>query len=314
VTSTQELLLGVASQSLVLDSPRPLTSITSVAIYELDADDTGVAEVATNGSAAVDTATEATTAAAGSDQADPQALTVASTAGFVAGRRYQIAKAGVSESFELESIGSGSLRVRRPLLNAYASGATLSAPYRATIAMLDAWTADLSNLSANTNPNPRYRARVVAVAADTSETFIFYVNFDLVPLLVLPRVDPLDVENAYPGWLDALPTDDRATQGRYLIAEASRLLRADLFRHGVADRGLRNAEVHARLTIARTMWLTVESATIRGAANADQLAAAKGAYDRQIAALVESPVLAVDRDGGGAATSTTERSRPLWTR
>ena len=99
--STQEILFGVASQSLELVVDRPLTSITSCSVWPIGTDDTATAESATTGSPAVDTATEATTAAAGSGQTDPTKLTMASTAGFVVGRRGYISVNGSAETFEI---------------------------------------------------------------------------------------------------------------------------------------------------------------------------------------------------------------------
>ena len=52
VIATQEITLGLTSQALVFDCPdgRP-SAVTSVTVYEADADDTATAEAATTGSA-----------------------------------------------------------------------------------------------------------------------------------------------------------------------------------------------------------------------------------------------------------------------
>ena len=193
--ATQEILLGVTGQTLVLTVDRPLTSVTSVSVYELGGDDTSTAEAATTGSAAVDTATEATTAAAGASQTDPTKMTVASTAGFVAGRRYLISKSGVSEPFELERVDSNAaLYARHPLGNDYASGATVDGTLRATISVDNTWAADATNLSAALNPNPRYRVRWVVVHSDTSDTVAHLRNLDLVRYGAVPTVLGLDAD------------------------------------------------------------------------------------------------------------------------
>lgn len=312
--STQEIVFGVASQSLVLEVDRPLTSITSVYVYEMDADDTSSAEAATTGAAAVDSASEAITVAAGPSQTDPRKLTMASTAGFVAGRRYLISGGGLSESFEIDGTPSGTvIYTRTPLWNDYAIGATIAGTLRATIAVSDSWAADASNLSAALNPNARYRVRWTVIHSDTSETVVHLRNLDLVRYGANPTVTPLDVDNAFPGWLDGLSRDHQKSRGRVLIAEALRSVRLDLYRHGIADQALRNAEVFAELVIARTIHATIKDSVLRGGEDGGRLDVAMKDYEARIAGLVESPVLAVDTEGGGAA-STGGRAAPLWRR
>jgi hypothetical protein len=313
--TTQEVLFGVTSQSLVLEVDRPLSAITSVTVWSIQADDTSPAESATTGSPAIDSATEATTAAAGASEDDPTLLTVASTAGFVAGRRYRISGAGHAETFELARIATGALYARHPLVNSYASGATIDATLRATQGLLDSWAADLTKLSPTANPNPTYRVKWVVTHADDSSVGVYFRNFDLVRYPSSPPVSPLDVDRADPGWLDRLPEDYRDDQGRALIVEATRDVRLDLWHRGIADQALRSGEAFAALVIARSILAAIEANARRGSDLAiTAYPVAKDAYDRRLAGLVDSPTLALDKTGAGGATTLTGRSAPLTRR
>lgn len=314
--STQEILFGVASQSLVLEVDRPLSSITSVSVWPTGSDDTATAESATTGSAAIDTATEATTAEAGLGQSDPRKLAMASTAGFVAGRRGYVSVNGISETFEIARIHANTaIYARHPLTNAYASGATVDMTTRATISVSDTWAALVGKLSQAADPNPSYRVRWVVVHADDSSTGIYFRNADLVRYPSAPPVSPLDVDAAHPGWIaEMLPTDYRASQGRPLIVEATRLVRLDLWGRGIADRTLRSGEAYAALVIDRTVWATIEAGGLRGADVGQALAVAKDRYDRRLAGLVDSPRLAIDTTGGGGATTTKGKGKEVFTR
>lgn len=96
-----------------------------------------------SGTALVDTATEATTAAAGPGQANPRLLTVASTAGFTVSTErvpqwYEIVSAaGEREHFELAGLTTNtSLLTKQPLIGTYASGATVQGVMHVTAAIL----------------------------------------------------------------------------------------------------------------------------------------------------------------------------------
>lgn len=321
--ATQEILFGVTGQTIVLTTDRPMTSVTSVAVYQLASADDSTAEQATTGSASVDSATEATTAAAGRSQADPTKLTVASTTGFAVGRRGLIGKAGVSEIFEIERIDTdAAIYTRHPLGNDYASGATLDMTIRASIAVSNTWAADPGKVSFGAfrvallspsafNPNPRYRVKWTVVHSDTGETVVHVRNVDLVRYAAVPSVSPIDIDDAYPGWLDSLPPDHQKSRGKPLIAEAQRQVKIDLYREGIADQALRNAEVFAALVIAKTQVVTL-AANVKAGADPRPFEQAEAEYKTMIASLVESPVLALDMTGTGAALSNTSRGSRAW--
>ncbi len=313
---TQHLLLGVTGQYLYLDTPRPMSAApTAVAVFELDMDDTGATEAATTGVATLPDANDVTDAAV-DVQADPKSIPVADVTGFVAGRRYQIIGGGYSETFELEAVdAAGVLYTRHPLRNDYATGAVIAGKLRAAIAVSDSWVADRANLSTNGNPNPRYRVRWNVGLTEPTETVVLYTNFDLVAYAPLALVGPLDVEDAFPGWLDMLGPDQQRTQGRALITQGQREVRFMLHGKGLAERAIRNAEVHAEIVIAETIRQTIRDQVLRGAAGDDgRLDVAKNGVDAAIAHLVASPGLALDQAGGGGATTIRGRQAPITRR
>lgn len=318
----QELLFGVASQSLVLESPRPLASVSSCSLFEANSDDTGTAESATSGNPAVGSAVLSTTsdAAAGASQTDPRKVSVVASAGFVVGRRYYISKAGAGEAFELarNDTANNDLYARQPLLNDYATGATVADSLRATQAVTDAWCAERGNVSANLSSTARYRARWVVTYATldgtTGATDVLYTNVDLLRYASAPPVSPLDVDAAFPGWLDGLDPDSRDTQGDALIREAVRLVKIDLLRGSIPDQAIRNAEVHSDGVIRRCVYERVKSNAIRGGASDMQVRIAHDHYREWLDGLIAAPVVAIDPTGGGGAKSTTASTAPLFAR
>lgn len=305
-TTTQEVMFGATGQTLVLDYPEELSSIVSVTVYEADGDDTATAIAATSGSPAFASSGDTTRAVCGASQDDPTRIPVNSYAGFVAGRRYQIAGAGLSETFELLRLADEGtddvLFARHPLVNSYASSSSV-VDLRVTVSVDSTWAAIVNNLSRNDDPNPRYRVRWHLALADGSPAIV-YTGFDLVRYASASPVGPLDIEAAHEGWLDALGPDHRATQGRAIIREAAQLVRADLYHRRIAERALRNREVHARLITSKVVHLTREQQVIRGAASLEQAEMARLVYEGHLAKLVDTPVLALDRVGGGAASTT----------
>jgi hypothetical protein len=165
VIATQEITLGLTSQSLVFDCPdgRP-SAVTSVTVYEADADDTATAEAATTGSAAVDTNPNTTLSVAAG--VGDQSITVTSATGFVVDRRYFLtAAAGHREEIEVAGITGSVLTLRHPLINAYLITTSTVVTGRCTISVDNTWAADVANLSPALTPNARYRVRWLVTVA-----------------------------------------------------------------------------------------------------------------------------------------------------
>ena len=188
--ATQELTFGITGQSITFDCPdgRP-SAIVSCAVYEADADDTSTAEAATTGSPAV--ATNPNTTLAVSAGVGDQSITVTSVTGFAVDGRYLMTAAiGHREEFEVAGINGSALTLRHPLINAFASGATV-ATTRCTQAVDATWIADLQNISPGYGPNPRYRVRWVVTLGGVSQVYDRYL--DVVRYPARHNVSPLDV-------------------------------------------------------------------------------------------------------------------------
>jgi hypothetical protein len=312
--SIQELIYGLTTQALILDADRPLTSATAT-VYRAGDDDTSTALVATTGAVTVDAPTETLTADAGDGEDDPRKLTMASTAGFSAGRRYVITGGGNSELFEIAGTPSATvIYARHPLRNAYATGAVISGSLRASISVLAAWAGDASNVVAPISPNPAYRVRWDVVYADTGEHDILFRAFDLVRYPARHGVTWLTMDDRTHGWRDALPPDHRTTDGAKLIADAWEQVKLDLHGNGIADQALRNPAVLDELVIARTRVATIEAEIDAGADDNGRLEMATKLYDKRIARLIETPLVALDPAGGGAASTSTARALPVLRR
>lgn len=308
--ATQEIVYGLTGQSLIFDCPdgRP-SAVVSVAVYEATADDTSTAEVATTGSAAVETNPN-TTLGANAGIGD-QSITVASATGVAVDRRLLLtAAAGHREEIEVARVSGTTVTLRHPLINAYPITTSTVASTRCTIGMDSTWIADLTNISANCGPNPRYRVRWVVTLAGVSQVYDRY--FDLVRYPARHNVTPLDVERRHPGWLDGLSVDFRDDQGRALIDRAWQAFKADLYQDNKADQALRNAELVAELVITRAMVLRNEDAFAAGALDVARLEEVRGLYTQRYNATIRAPIAPVDTAGGGG--STKNKPEKLWVR
>jgi hypothetical protein len=313
VISTADVLYNVTGQSLILDCPdgRP-SAITSVAVYETSADDTGTAESATTGSAAISDPNTTVDATSGAGQTNPKLLYVAATTGGTTGQRIRVTSAkGHYEDAEIVDVTSADyFTLRHPLLNSYASGDTVGST-RCSISVDSTWVATLENVSPAFSPNPRYRVRWTVVVGGSTKVYDRY--FDLVRYAAQHGVSPLDVNERHPGWLDALGPDDRANQGRALIDDAFAMVKGDLYGDGKADQSIRNAELLAELVLACVPLATVtKAALVGGDVSPARLDLANRHYRQRYDQLVRSPVMPVDLAGGGASTSNTPT--PIWRR
>lgn len=305
-TATQEIILGGGTQYLVLDCEdgRP-TSVTSVTVYAADSDDTGEAESATTGSASVETNPNTTiSAAAGPAQSDPTALTLTSGTGVTIGRVYRITEdgTGVCEDVEVKSISGTSATLRHPLKNDYSSGSTFVS-CRSTIAVDSTWLADTNNLCQPFNPNPGYRAVWLVVIG--GETRRYVRHFDHLRYPARHGVTPIDVDNVVRGWLDRLPPDHQADQGRSLIAAAFESVKHELYRDGKADQAVRNAELLSRLVIRRCQLELLEDNALRGAGNAEALQLGRDAWQGYYDGVIRAPITPMDPTGDGASQPNT---------
>jgi hypothetical protein len=306
---TQDITFAASSASLVFDCPDGRPSAVTFTVRQATADDTSTAETALTGSASVETNPNTTiTAAAGASQPDPTALTLNSGTGVAIGRTCRITDddTGVYEDFTFRSVNGTAAKTTRPLKNDYTASATVVST-RATQAFDTTWLADIGNLSPGDDPNPKYRVHVSATVGGVAQVYAVY--FDLVRYPARHGVLPTHVDERFPGWLDTLPPDYQADQGRMLIERAWRQLRMDLYQDRRADQAMRNAEAIAELVMTRAMLLKIDDDILRGAdVDERRLTRAQDFYKQRYNSLIRSPVMPVDTSGGGSSAPARPRA------
>jgi hypothetical protein len=306
----QDIQFGASSATLVFDCEHGRPSSITMTVRRCTADDTSTAESALTGSAAVETNPNTTiSAAAGASESDPTALTLTSATGASIDRTYLLTDddTGVSEFLTIRSLNGSAAKATRPLKNNYTAGATFVS-CRATQAFDTTWIASVNNLSSGHDANPTWRATIVATSGGVVRTYLRY--FDLTRYPARHGVTPVDMDERFPGWLDDLPPDYQADQGRALIERAFRVFRADLYQDNKADQVLRNGEGVAELVMTRAMLLRLEDNALRGADNERALKVAKDVYTQRFNSLIRSPTMPVDLGGGGATQPIRRKS--VW--
>lgn len=301
--AAQDIIFGVTGQTLDLDAEDgPITSVTSVTVYYASSDDTAQPVVATTGSATIDAvSTTLATTAAGASAADPTLVTVTSATGILIDHRYQIANAsGQSEVVEVVGKNGVALTVRSPLKNEYPITTSTFKAFRATIAVDSTFVAATQYLSPQFGPNARYRVRWVVVIAGVTRVYDRY--FDLVRYPASHGVTPQDVEDRFPGWLDSLPVDRQADQGRSLVDRAAAEVKFDLYQDNKADTAIRSNEIMSELVIARAQLLRLEDEAMRSSTVDERaLSLAKAIYDQRYNSMIRAPVAPVSPSGGGGS-------------
>jgi hypothetical protein len=136
---TQRLNYNVTGQTM-RHVPDVYQSSVAWVLQDLLLDVDNAARTLDSGTAAVDTATEVITAAAGPGQANPRLMTMASTTDLAIGTSYQIvAPNGESEIFECSGLTTNtSILSRLPLLGSYPIGSTVRGVTCTTAAILAA--------------------------------------------------------------------------------------------------------------------------------------------------------------------------------
>lgn len=299
-SQTQDIVFGVAGQSLVLDAPEGRPSSASVTVFENFVGDDGTAELATSGAVAIEAAPNTTVdATSGRGEADARRCALAATTGIVPGRVYLATNDVLErELVEVVSIAAGdSVIARHPLENTYPVG-SLFQTTRMSIAMDAAWMADTANISAELSPHARYRVRWVYTVAGVQ--YVHDTYFDLLRYAGRHDVAPRDVDLEFRGWVMSLPTDYREDQGRALIEEAYRQVKLDLYGELLPDQGVRNRELLNALVIAKA-GLMVFPGT-----------AAEDKYKDRFAKLVRSNQVPVSQGSGAGAAPVP--ALPAWRR
>ncbi len=219
---TSAIVYNVTGQTVEYRFMHGRPTSATFEVFRDYADDTATAEF--SGTATLTSPTTSLTAVSGAGQSDPQKLNLASTS-FVTGRRYLISEASVREWVDPIEIASGYIRVRHPLQNAYTTAATCAST-TLTATIDPTWIALVTSLGDVADQNPDYRVKWTIVYSGA--TYIAYSYFDVVRSAVTHQVDASDIDDRAPGFLDSLPVEHRAEQGRPLIDAAWRSVLAKL--------------------------------------------------------------------------------------
>jgi hypothetical protein len=302
VRTVQDILFDVAGQIVFFDAPegRP-SSVTSVEVFPWSGGDDGSTESAVGAGSVESNPNTTLDGTAGSDQADPNLVPLTSTTGCEAGRVYLLTSAtNEREWVEVSEVDPGSsVTVKHPIHGTYSSGAAFAST-RMYATIDAAWVSDSSNLSTDAGPNPAYRVRWVYVVGGVSYVADGY--FSLVRYAGAHGVRPQDVESVLPGWLDRLPTDHIADQGRRLIDEAHRGVKLDLHAVWTDDAMVANAELVDELTRWKAVELSEFARSLaNGGASATSYEAAARAYQAKLDQFSRITNKAPIRDSSGAA-------------
>ena len=296
----QDILFDITGQTLVFDAPegRP-SSVTSVSIYPWDASDDADSEWSATG--AVETGPSTTIdAASGYGLADARLLYVAATTSAAIGRTYLVTSAdGAKEWFTVAEIDSGnSLTAQHPLHNAYASADTVQST-RITATVDSTWVADEANLI-DAGPNPGYRVRWVYVVGGV--TYVADSYFSLTRYAGTHGVRPQDVDSFGTNWMDSLPSDHRANQGRTLIDNAYKAVRLALHAVWTDDAMVANTDIVDELTRYKTVELGEFAKILSGGGDTTAYQVARDEYQRNFDALIRITSKTPIRDTSGAAS------------
>lgn len=210
-----------------------------------------------SGNATIDSYTQSLTAAAGPNQADPNKITPASTAGLIAGQRYLLheASTGMQEWVTPTEIESSYLRVRNGLRNNYTTAATLDSTYL-SFTVDSTFITSKVKVNVQPDPNPGYRVRWSYTVGSTTE--YAYTFFTVVRAKMPHNVDVGDVTPRAHGLVEAMPAEFIGEQLRPVIDSAYQVVQADLAACDVNPDAFRDTQVIDELTIRATLMLLAQ--------------------------------------------------------
>jgi hypothetical protein len=324
----QEVIYNLAGQSFFYDPPegRPAASPapTCTVYLATDSDDGGgVTESATTGSCSIDAVDTTLSAAAAAGDTE---VSVASAASIARGQRYLISAGagGDRELAEVAAISGTTISLRRPLQNAYASGADFEGT-RISISVNATWVADKSNITdalgsswrTDVEDDPAqfaghagYRLRWTYTVAGVATIGISFA--DLVRYSAKNLVTALDVDGRFPGFIDRLTPDDRRDQGAGVIANAFDAVRFDLLGDAQTMRKVRDTDIVGELTMYKAVVMAAANNVLAGRADKSAVDVAEDLYKQRYNQLAREPKFPVDTAGSGA--SAQPQRLPAWRR
>lgn len=251
--STTDITYAVAGQTLRYRSTTARPDSATFAVFRSIASDDTVAEF--SGTATLDSVSTTASLASGTSQADPQKISLTSTSGIVAGRRYLISETSRMEWVDPIEVAATYVRARYPLKSDYTTAATFVST--TLVADIDAaWVNLIVNLSDHRDPEPGYRVKwTITTAGGVS---IAYSFFDFVRAPIGPHVDMDDLNARAPGLDDSLPVEYRVEDGRPLIDATWRAVKAHLASAGIDADAIRNDELIDELVVLRSLRTLAE--------------------------------------------------------
>lgn len=319
-----EIIFNLAGQSFTYDPPegfRP-SGTPTVIVMSSGSDDGTVTETATTDACSVDSV-NTTLAAAGS--AGSRSLTLTSGTGVTRGRRYLLTDAnGEYEWVEVHGVSAAAVTLKHPLINDYTITTSTFQGCRISIGVNATWVADASKITdvlAGTSDIRKVNGESEAGATGYRLRWAYTVNSvatigvsyaDLVRYQAKNLVTALDVDRAFPGFLDRLALDYREDQGAALVDEAFTAVKMDALADAQLLRRIRDTQVLAELVKYRANLLAIQNEVMRGSGQPQVLDVARSVYQQRYDQLIREPKVAVDQTGGG---SNGEAVRlPAWRR
>ncbi len=217
-------------------------------------------------------------------------IRVTDPSGIVPGRGYLMAHPeGEREWIVVDAVDDDRLDLRHPLVHRYAGAATIVG-CRISIAVDPAWADDLANLSEASGSNTGLGRYTLRWSYSFHQVEMSGISFaDVVTCAADELVTCEDVERRHPGWLDALPPDQRESEGASYIEEAARVIRIEAVGDAHAQRRILDRHVLHELIDRRANMLRLETEVMYGTRCLDELELAERRYHELYAKLVGVP-------------------------
>jgi hypothetical protein len=215
--------------------------------------DNGTAEF--SGTATIDSVNTTVSATSGAGQADPQKLSLTSTAAIVVGTKYLLVESQKTEWVEPVEVTATYIRCRHPIASSFTTSATLVGT-KITAAVNATWVTNLAKMSNTYEPAPDFRVRWAYTVAGVALSN--YSFFDLVRQAISHHVDIDDINARAPGLRDKLPIEYQTENGRPLVDAAWRCVRADLYASKLSIDAMRDSEGLDELVILRALTILGE--------------------------------------------------------
>ncbi len=309
----QTILLGVAGQSLTIDTPEGRPSAAVVAIYDpyLEEDDSQSPVASTTAATLTATIPAVNTTLAAAAAAGVRALTLTSGTGVTVGEFYRLLNvSGQSEIVEVTGASSTAITLAHPLEWSYPITTSTFVGIRTSVAIASSILASTGWLGDETRLADSYRVKWTLTIA--SATVIRRTYFDLVRIGPPASITVEDVLPLFPDLreLEWYQQNGKAMEPQLRWAEAD--VREALRRSGYKLDNIRGTNALLLLVGYRFRWLL--AAQGKGTPGMDierQVELWKGEYDRLLGDLRASKApFAHDADDSGTLSQPERNNIP----